>query len=71
MRDINRLNDFYNEFQKIHEKIPDWRFGQLIINFQRWCNSVKRISDIFYLEEDECITLLKEYSKSIELDNNN
>lgn len=65
MRDINRLNDFYNEFQKIHEKIPDWRFGQLIVNFQRWCDKVKNISDIFYLEEDRVLFLLEEYLTSL------
>lgn len=68
MRDKARLDSFYNDFKEIHKKFPDWRFGQLIINFQRWCNSVKRIPDIFYLEEDECLTLLKEYSENVDLD---
>ena len=66
MRDINRLDSFYNELKDIHKKFPDWRFGQLIINFQRWCNTVKKISDIFYLEEDECIFLLREYITDIQ-----
>ena len=66
MRDINRLDNFYNELKNIHKKFPDWRFGQLIINFQRWCNTVKKISDIFYLEEDECIFLLREYIADIQ-----
>ena len=61
MRNINRLDNFYNELKDIHKKIPDWRFGQLIINFQRWCNTVKKIPDIFYLEENELVSLLKEY----------
>lgn len=61
MRDINRLDNFYNELKNIHKKFPDWRFGQLIINFQRWCNTVKRKPDIFYLEENELVSLLKEY----------
>lgn len=61
MRDINRLDNFYNELKNIHKQFPDWRFGQLIINFQRWCNKVKNISDIFYLEEDKVLFLLEEY----------
>lgn len=48
MRDPNRLDNFYENFKKIHkENVPDWRFGQLISNFVSWYGK-----DIFYLEEN-------------------
>lgn len=62
MRDINRLDDFYNELKFLHKKyFPDWRFGQMLMNFQHWCYLVKKISDIFYLEEDEFLFYFNKY----------
>ena len=30
MRDINRLDKFYDELKEIHKKhFPDWRYGNL------------------------------------------
>ena len=57
MRDPNRLDDFYEKLKKIHkEKVPDWRFGQLILNFQSWYGK-----DIFYLEESQFMNKLNEF----------
>lgn len=57
MRDPNRLDAFYDELKKIHkEKVPDWRFGQLIVNFLGWYGR-----DPFYLEEDKMIDLFRKY----------
>ena len=57
MRDPNRLDDFYEKLKKIHkEKVPDWRFGQLISNFESWYGK-----DIFYLEESQFISKLNEF----------
>lgn len=34
MRDIERLDNFYDKLKHIHKTyFPDWRFGQLISNF--------------------------------------
>lgn len=62
MRDTNRLYYFYNELCQIHMRYPDVRFGQLISHFTKWLNYAKG-KDIFYLEEDELLTLFKEYMK--------
>ena len=57
MRDPNRLGDFYENLKRIHkEKVPDWRFGQLISNFQSWYGN-----DIFYLEENQFMSKLNEF----------
>ena len=61
MRDINRLDKFYNELKEIHKKnFPDWRFGQLLVNvLADWQAKTKR--DIFFLEEDEMIQIFRDY----------
>lgn len=68
MRDVNRLYGFYNELMKIHmENFPDWRFGQLINNLERWLQINNKIpwNDIFYVEEDKMLEYLKEFVKDI------
>lgn len=57
MRDPNRIPKYCNELQKIWKKVPDWRFGQLMMNF---------LSDIepalaFYMEDEEFLKLLNDY----------
>ena len=65
MRDPNRLDKFYEEFCKIHkEKLPDWRFGQLISNFFGWIYSEKKM-DIWFPEENKMLELFKEYTEGI------
>ena len=61
MRDPNRLYDFYEILRAIHQNnIPDWRFGQFIMNFMGWyCDKYKR--DIFYIEDDKMMKVIREY----------
>lgn len=61
MRDVNRLDKFYNELCEIHKKhFPMWRFGQLIVNvLADWQAKTKR--DIFFPEEDEMIQIFRDY----------
>lgn len=61
MRDINRLDKFYDELKEIHKKhFPDWRFGQFLVNvLADWQAKTKR--DIFFLEEDEMIQIFRDY----------
>ena len=62
MRDVNRLYNFYNELMKIHmEHFPDWRFGQLINNLERWLQANKKIDDIFYIEENAMLRYINEF----------
>lgn len=56
MRDVNRLDGFYEEMKQLHKKyFPDWRFGQLM------CNFISQTGDPFYLEEDKFMARFKEY----------
>ena len=57
MRNVDRLDEFYEELKMIHAKFfPDWRFGQFI------CNFLSEYGDPFYWEEDRFITKIKEYA---------
>lgn len=61
MRDPNRLDVFYDELKRLHkENVPDWRFGQLLVNVLIWYNR-----DPFYLEEDKMIDVFKRYFDTI------
>ena len=65
MRDINRLDTFYENLKKIHKiNIPDWRFGQFMLNFMSWFYT-KYKNDIFYVEESRMIELFNEYFKEM------
>lgn len=57
MRKPERIDKFCNELAAIwKEKVPDWRFGQLIVNV---LNSLPR--DPFFYEEDEMIEVFRKY----------
>lgn len=64
MRDVDRLDKFYDELKEIHKKnFPDWRFGQMVTNvLGNW--QVKNKRDIFFLEEDEMIQIFRDYVKA-------
>ena len=64
MRDINRLDKFYDELKRIHKYVPDWRFGQFIMNFISWYYE-KYKRDCFYIEDDKMIKYLKEFTDEV------
>jgi hypothetical protein len=52
MRDPNRIDRFCDELKTIWHQVPDWRFGQLIVNL---CLAYKNehSNDPFYVEDEE------------------
>lgn len=60
MRDVNRLNNFYYSLSEFHKNVPDWRFGQLIMNFMNWYMT-KYKTDIFYIEDDKILNFFNEF----------
>lgn len=60
MRDPKRIDEFMNVLTELWKKFPDWRFGQMITNFFGFVNSETN-ADIFYIEDDKMLELLKEY----------
>lgn len=59
MRDPNRIDNFLKELGKVwKEKVPDWRFGQIMFNF---FSSIDE--DPFFWEEDKFLEKLKNFFK--------
>ena len=64
MRDPKRLDDFYDKMKKIHqEKLPDWRFGQLMSNFLGWLAQQNKMC--FYLGDAQMLRYFEEYVDSL------
>lgn len=64
MRDPKRLDGFYDKMKKIHqEKLPDWRFSQLMGNFLGWL--VQQKGDYFYIEDAQMLKYFEEYVDSL------
>ncbi|MCD8253480.1 MAG: hypothetical protein LUD40_16485 [Phocaeicola dorei] len=56
-RDPDRIDEFCSELAKEwKEKVPDWKFGQLICNLFRNLNR-----DPFFMEEDEMMDNIRRY----------
>lgn len=56
MRNPNRIKPFLEEVERLWNKVPDWRFGQLICN-------IPYNRDPFFLEEDEFLEEMKKLFK--------
>ena len=56
MRDKNRIPKFLKELEKYWQKVPDWRFAQLLVNVLGTC---KR--DPFFYEESELLEIFEKF----------
>lgn len=59
MRDPNRIPVFCSRLAQAWAMVPDWRFGQLMVNA---LGEMKK--DPFFPEDDEMIQYLENYAKS-------
>lgn len=53
MRDFSRIALYTEKLRKQWERIPDWRFGQLIANTLGHVLVEANCPDIFMIEDDE------------------
>lgn len=60
MRDIKRIRKFCNRLAAVWEKVPDWRFGQLMSNMLG-DYVAQTHKDIFFPEDDEMITFFERF----------
>lgn len=61
MRSKDRIAPFLDEVRKVWEtQLTDMRFGQLMSNLESYAHN-KYGRDLFYMEEDELLDLLKEF----------
>ena len=59
-RDVGRIQPFCDRLAAAWAKLPDWRFGQLMINLLRDYEA-EHGRDFFFLEEDEMIKVIEAY----------
>ena len=60
LRDTGRIQPFCDRLAAAWAKLPDWRFGQLMINLL-WDYEEEHGHDVFFLEEDEMIAVIEAY----------
>lgn len=58
MRDIKRIRRFCNRLATAWEKVPDWRFGQFIVNLIRYMDR-----DPFFPEDRDMIKIIEEFAE--------
>ena len=63
MRDINRIDVICAKIAEIWKTVPDWRFMQLLVNFQETIGT-----DGFYLEDEKFIELFNDFVNGTEDD---
>ena len=61
MRDISRIDKFCDELKTIWKEVPDWRFGQLMLNV--FGEYYDKVGDPFFAEETEMMEFLKKMFK--------
>lgn len=60
MRDPKRIRKYCDRLAACWEKVPDWRFGQLIANvLGKYVSETGR--DIFFPEDEEMISYFEKY----------
>ena len=62
MRNPERIEKVMNIVERIWKKEPDLRFGQIISVIDSLSDN-----DIFHLEDDKMIKLLKQFEKSLDI----
>jgi len=65
MRDPNRIDKFCNELAELWHKVPDWRFGQFMVNMDQIIH-IYYDKDMFYIEDDDMLEIMKDYFKEQE-----
>lgn len=64
MRDPDRIDDFCKELSQLWHKVPDWRFGQMMVNVMSgYMGDTGR--DPFFPEDDELLEYMKQYFKKV------
>lgn len=59
-RDVERIQPFCDRLAAAWAMLPDWRFGQLMVNLLRDYEA-EHGRDFFFLEEDEMIEVIEAY----------
>ena len=65
MRDPHRIDYYCDKLAELWHKVPDWRFGQFIVNIiTAYANKYNDI-DPFYVEDSDFMKFLHEFIKEV------
>ena len=65
MRNPQRLDMYGYTIKELHKNnLPDWRIGQMIINFLNWYITTYK-TDIFYIEDDMFVERFEKFIKEM------
>lgn len=65
MRNPQRLDMYGYTIKELHKNnLPDWRIGQMIINFLNWHITTYK-TDIFYIEDDMFVERFEKFIKEM------
>ena len=59
MRDPKRIQAFCNQLADMWRTVPDWRFGQLIVNLLRAFDETGQ--DLFFVEDEELLRFIQKF----------
>ena len=65
MRDPNRIDEFCAHLAEMWHNVPDWRFGQFVLNVLGEISHELKM-DPFYIEDEVMIRAMKNYFKENE-----
>lgn len=58
LRDEQRIDELLNTLGELWHKVPDWRFGQLVMNLISYIGR-----DPFYIEDDKMKEIIESYGR--------
>ena len=61
VRDPERIDPVVDELRAVWAAQPDVRLGQLMFNFTHWACAQVGQRDLFYVEDDQLLELLRMY----------
>lgn len=60
MRNPEKIKPFLSEIERVWNKVPNWRFGQFMLN---WLNYLEK--DPFYYEDNKMLEELKKFENEV------
>lgn len=67
MRDVKRLDKMYRTLLRCHKDFPDWRIGQIFVNFIQWHEM--NYQSCFYIEDNVFVERFKRFIKEMKGEN--
>lgn len=64
MRNPERIDEYCNQLAELWGKVPDWRFGQLMMNMLSEFQTEHSPSYLFNVEDEQLFQYMKKWIKN-------